>query len=522
MIAPTPDILTYRYELHAKLANDPDGQALARARWADDCAAWVRECLWTFDPRESPAFLPFAPFPRQQEYLDWITERFDNAEQGIAEKTRDMGLTYCACAWALHRWLYFDGFKATFVSRKLELVDRIGDMDTIFEKLRFMRGKIPEYLLPRGFDPRVHDGRGKLINPENGSSITGEGGANAGRGGRSSIYFIDEAAYLDHPDKVEPAISANSDCRIYISTPNGPDRLFYSKRHSGKFSVFTFHWRDDPRKSEDWYTRKKDEMDPVDFAREVEIDYSESQEDTLIPMRWVRAAVGLDLPPGPEIVCGLDVAELGSSKNAIAVCRSPVVVSLDRWSGMNTTQTAHRAKEITEGVRASQLRFDATGIGAGVRGTLESLEEDPTFEVVPIYAGASPSPVYYDNKAAKDKFTNLRAEMWWELRRRFQRTWEHVEGGVKHDPSDMISIPNRENLIQQLTQPKFRFTEGGKIRLESKDQMRTRGISSPDEGDALAMGMTSAFSGWGSADVAFGGEVSGGGADRLTAGGDFW
>lgn|GEM_PF-3269057 len=72
------------------------------------------------------------------------------------------------------------------------------------------------------------------------------------------------------------------------------------RRFSGKHEVFTFHWRDDPRKSEEWYEQQKAKKNPVTVAQELDLDYTASIEGICIPAAWVRAAVGLPLPAGPS------------------------------------------------------------------------------------------------------------------------------------------------------------------------------------------------------------------------------
>ena len=74
----------------------------------------------------------------------------------------------------------------------------------------------------------------RILNPENGSSIVGEAGDNIGRGARTSIYFKDESAYYEHADAIDAALSQTSNCKIDVSTPNGPGNPFYRKRHGGK------------------------------------------------------------------------------------------------------------------------------------------------------------------------------------------------------------------------------------------------------------------------------------------------
>ena len=109
-----------------------------------------------------------------------------------------------------------------------------------------------------------------------GTIIKGEAGDNIGRGGRSSIYFKDESAFYERPDKIEAALSQNSDVKIDVSTPNGTGNPFYRKRHGGQIPVFTFHWRQDPRKDQAWYDNQKRILDPVILAQEVDIDYTSS------------------------------------------------------------------------------------------------------------------------------------------------------------------------------------------------------------------------------------------------------
>ncbi len=77
--------------------------------------------------------------------------------------------------------------------------------------------------------------------------------------------------------------------------------------------------------------------------------------------------------------------------------------------------------------------------------------------------------------------------MWWTLRRRFEKAYEFVEQGVKHPLEEMISIPDHPQLIAELSLPLSEYTETGKIKLESKDAMRRRGVKSPDFGDALVL-----------------------------------
>ncbi len=63
--------------------------------------------------------------------------------------------------------------------------------------------------------------------------------------------------------------------------------------------------------------------------------------------------------------------------------------------------------------------------------------------------------------------------MWWHL-------GELLNNGK-------LAIPENAALIEQLTAPMMLQDSSGRLRLESKDAMKRRGIQSPDQADALAL-----------------------------------
>ena len=124
-----------------------------------------------------------------------------------------------SCAFAVWLWLFYPGSTVGFGSRKEILVDRAGDLQSIFEKIRSIVRNLPHYLKPRGFKEHTHSNYMRLLNPANEATIIGEAGDNIGRGGRCSLFFVDEAAYLERPALIEAALTATTDVRIDISTP---------------------------------------------------------------------------------------------------------------------------------------------------------------------------------------------------------------------------------------------------------------------------------------------------------------
>lgn len=97
--------------------------------------------------------------------------------------------------------------------------------------------------------------------PTTGAVLKGEAGDNIGRGDRTTLYFVDEAAFQQRPLLIEASLSQTTRCRIDLSLVNGMANPFAQKRHGGLIPVFTFHWRSDPRKDDEWYRKECEKID---------------------------------------------------------------------------------------------------------------------------------------------------------------------------------------------------------------------------------------------------------------------
>jgi hypothetical protein len=242
---------------------------------------FIDNWAWTFDPRRQVAHLPFTLYPFQKEALKWIDDRYYEGEVGVIEKTRDMGVTWLACAWTVHKWIFDKGFTALFGSKTEGDVDS-STVDSIFGKVRYILRRLPPFLCP-DLDEKINEKRHadsylSIINPTNGNEITGDSAnSNFGRSGRRSIVFMDEYAFVENSDKIWSAISEVSNCIIPMSTANGKGNMFYNLRAKGTVPVLTLHWTKHPLKNQDWYDSKKKTMEPHQIAQELDIDYSSSK-----------------------------------------------------------------------------------------------------------------------------------------------------------------------------------------------------------------------------------------------------
>jgi len=169
----------------------------------------------TSDPRNAdvglPVTVPFVLFPKQAEFIDWLVERWKGREDGLVEKSRDMGLSWLCVSIAATLWLFNPGIVIGFGSRKEEYVDRIGDPKSLFWKLREFINNLPIEFQPSGWNADKHAPFMRVLNPENGAAIVGEAGDNIGRGNpdgnrtsRTNQPFLSSA-----PDAVERSALAD-------------------------------------------------------------------------------------------------------------------------------------------------------------------------------------------------------------------------------------------------------------------------------------------------------------------------
>lgn len=483
------------------------------AFYRDNPIQFVIDWGCTFDPRlaaeRKPAVLPFYLFPRQIEWMEWVLEMLRTGDPGINDKSRDIGASWLAVGLSCSLCLFRENFAIGFGSRKEEYVDKLDAPKALFYKARmFLRLVPPEFR--RGWEERKHAPHMRIIFPSNGSVMTGEAGDNIGRGDRTSIYFVDEAAHLERPDLVEASLSATTNCRIDMSSVNGMTNPFAVKRHAFPArQVFTFHWRSDPRKDEAWYEKQKANLPAVVVAQEIDINYSASVTGLVIPSEWVQAAIDahdkLGFASDGAKRGALDVADEGIDLNAFAAAYGSVLYYIDAWSGKGSDiyGTVERAFDVCDAEGLHEFRYDSDGLGAGARGDARKINEARLPKGLrPIVAtpwrgsGAvtnaeDPIPVAStdakdkDERINKDFFKNAKAQGWWELRVRFQRTFRAVTEGHKYDPADLISLSSRMprvgELCAQLSQPTYSLNGAGQIVIDKQPE----GAKSPNDADAV-------------------------------------
>lgn len=301
-------------------------------------------------------------------------------------------------------------------------------------------------------------GRVKLYGADNPDSLRG-------------IYLdgvvLDEPAQIDPtlwPEIIRPALADRLGWAVFVGTPKGRNAFYEIWRQA--------------QKSPDWFTMMlrasetgllqaselqaaRDMMTEQQYRQEFECSFHEPDVAQFILNEEVDAAIArtenTDTQP---VVFGLDVARFGDDRTVLLVRNGHRVARVFSWRGLDTMQTAMEVGRKANELAPTTIFVDGGGVGGGVVDRLKELG----YSVIDVNAGS---------RATDDtRYVNRRAEMWHNM-----KVWLKERG----------SIPNEPELVDDLLAPLYKYDAASRIQLEKKEDMKARGMPSPDVGDALAL-----------------------------------
>ncbi len=300
------------------------------------------------------------------------------------------------------------------------------------------------------------------------------------------VYVFDEAKAIPAPlwDAAEGAFSTGEAYAIAISTPGEPSGRFYDihSRRAGYEDWWARHVTLDEcvragRISEAWAEQRKKqwgERSAVYVNRVLGEFAASDSESVVIPLAWVEAAnrrwndwsdAGA-LVDGLMSTVGVDVGR-GGDRTVLAPRWGNLVTELRRSDRADTMHTVGLVSGVLE--RGGKAIVDVIGIGAGVVDRLNELG----LAVEGFNAGERT-----DNRDVSGElgFVNKRSSAWWRMR-------ELLDPANDND----VALPPDDYLVGDLTAPTWKVTSGGKVQVESKDEIRDRLGRSTDDGDAVVM-----------------------------------
>lgn len=215
-----------------------------------------------------------------------------------------------------------------------------------------------------------------------------------------------------------------------------------------------------------WVERQKVAwgVDSARYKSKILAEFPEEDDTTFFSQTAIDAAVDAEFVEDMEIpvVLGVDVARFGDDDSVIYSCRGGLLRHYSTWTKANAVESANRIHEAAIALGAREVRVDGTGLGAPIVDMLANMCGDSY--VVISFIGSAASP---DNT----RWLNARAAGYDSMRERM------VTGSLDIDMLD-------KDLIDEMMSIKYKFSTKGSIQIESKDDMRSRGLKSPDRLDA--------------------------------------
>ena len=266
---------------------------------------------------------PFIMYPFQVDTINWHDRIMDidddetGKADGVCEKSRDMGLTWIFVGIAAHQWIFADDYLCMFLSYKEEMVDGPSPK-AMFYKLRALLGlntrvptichaphtpyhgaklRLPKWMIPSGFESKVHDRKLSISHPTKTNIITGESTTGkAGTGDRQNEVMLDEGSKNKEIGNIWPGLTAVTDHRFAFSSASREDgdgmfNLVERARAATRNpsldgpSFLSLPWHLHPLRDEGWHRRMRGRHadNPAKFRREYEMDWNAGIGDWVYP-----------------------------------------------------------------------------------------------------------------------------------------------------------------------------------------------------------------------------------------------
>jgi hypothetical protein len=316
----------------------------------------------------------------------------------------------------------------------------------------------------------VNESELRIILQPSGASIRifGADNPDSMRGLRVDGVVLDEVADIKPEtwrEVLQPALADRLGWAAFIGTPHGINlfsELFFGARGRPDWHAASYTCYDTDALLSLEIERYRSSVDENTFKREMLCDFAAAGDNQLISLSDVQLACQRHLKAADYSwagrVLGIDPARFGDDRSVVFPRQGLFAGKPWVFKGLDNMALADRIAQIIEDWKPDAVFCDA-GNGAGVIDRLRQLH----YDVTEVAFSASPAHARYLNK---------RAEMWWDV-----REWLRAGG----------AIPDLVELKQDLAAPTYRFTPADKIQLESKDDLKARGLPSPDLGDALAL-----------------------------------
>lgn len=451
---------------------------------------------------------PFV-FNRAQEYLHECLEtqkKLTGKVRALVLKGRQQGCSTYVQARDFHLVSTNEGMKAFILTHDAEATKNL------FEMTKRYNSELPEGLVPT---PDTSSAKELKFNTLNSSYAVGTAGnKSVGRSQTIQLFHGSEVAYWpnaeEHAKGILQAVSNETGTEIILeSTANGIGNYFYNMWMSavtGKsdFQAIFIPWYWQPEytatlregevasltdeeealyvnnqsngltKEHLYWRRRKLAEFSNDFDTAIELfnveypmtaldAFRNNVADRFIKADLVNRARKNKVTSESPLVIGIDPAITDHDRTAIIRRRGRLAFNIETHFNLNTMELVGLIRRIIDKERPAKVCIDCIGIGAGIVDRLLEIGYDMV-EGVNVARSAND----------KDKFRNLRAELWHDM-----REWLTQELPVQ--------VPDSDELLGDLTSLGYKYDSSARLLIESKEDLRKRGMKSPDTADSLAL-----------------------------------
>lgn len=310
------------------------------------------------------------------------------------------------------------------------------------------------------------------------------------------LFIVDEASGVADPimEAVLGTLSGENNKLLMCGNPTRTSGTFFDAFNADRalYKCHTVSSADSPRTNKqniESLIRKYGRDSNVVLVR-VFGEFPKQEDDVFIMLSLIEHCCMLDFPedtPIKRISLGVDVARYGDDETVIALNAGGNITLPVMFRGQSLMTTVGKVVQQYRHIIVAYpayrgkiyVNIDDCGLGGGVTDRLEEVKREENLKrmvIVPVNAAARvPDDVVVDGGKVKasDIYDNMTTYLW---------------GVVKELLiAEGISLHNDNELVAQLSCRKYRLTSRGKMLLESKEEMKKRGISSPDRADAVAL-----------------------------------
>jgi len=297
------------------------------------------------------------------------------------------------------------------------------------------------------------------------------------------LFIVDEASGVSDPimEVIHGTLSGANNKLLMCGNPTRTSGFFYDSHHADKalyvaYKISSLNSSRTNKENIQSLIRKFGRDSNVVRVR-VDGEFPIDEDDVFITMSDINTALSTEpvLEPVELIEIGIDVARFGDDCTVIASRVNNTILPMNVRNGQDTQETAEKAVAIARQLRAEHrypgkiyVKIDDNGVGGGVTDGIRKIKRmdgDLDWLVV--------MPVVFVGTFKHTHYQDFNTYLW---------------GVLKDALSDgLIALPSDNDLIGELSCRKKSFSPNGRIKIESKDQMKKRGMQSPDRGDAVAL-----------------------------------